>query len=249
LTRHQHTNLSNSRNNIESLEVRIGFSFKREVFFIIAGALVGGLAMMIPLTFFNFGSHPGYVIWEVFGHIVGVHSPITATIAAGLLIHLTAATCIGIIAGIFLYKTNFLNISKPSNGLRYGLFVGMVVYLAFALPIEQFDLDDQFEHILSSPSHDENQEYQNEITFSNIHLNSMLYSIFINLLFGITLGLFSSLLTMKFGARYRCPQCDISYSRIDTLQNHLELSHSGNAPLNSMKRILILSQVSYPMSY
>ncbi|MGA9153849.1 MAG: FAD-dependent oxidoreductase, partial [Candidatus Nitrosopolaris sp.] len=56
----------------------------------------------------------------------------------------------------------------------------------------------------------------------------------------ITLGLFSSLLTMKFGARYRCPQCDISFSRIDTLQNHLELSHSGNAPLNNMKRILIL---------
>ena len=46
---------------------------------------------------------------------------------------------------------------------------------------------------------------------------------------------------MKFGAKYRCPQCDISFSRIDTLQNHLELSHSGsNAPLNNMKRILIL---------
>jgi hypothetical protein len=45
---------------------------------------------------------------------------------------------------------------------------------------------------------------------------------------------------MKFGARYRCPQCDISFSRIDTLQNHLELSHSGNVPLNNMKRILIL---------
>jgi NADH:quinone reductase (non-electrogenic) len=68
----------------------------------------------------------------------------------------------------------------------------------------------------------------------------MLYSIFINLLFGITLGLFSSLLSMKFGARYRCPQCDISFSRIDTLQNHLELAHSRNAPLYKMKRILIL---------
>ncbi|MFY9795827.1 MAG: hypothetical protein WAJ93_09065, partial [Candidatus Nitrosopolaris sp.] len=47
--------------------------------------------------------------------------------------------------------------------------------------------------------------------------------------------------SMKFGARYRCPQCDISFSRIDTLQNHLEVSHSGNnVPLNNMKRILIL---------
>ena len=133
--------------------------------------------------------------------------------------------------------------------MRYGFLVGTIVYLIFALPVEQFDLDREFEHTLSSSNlvgntshnHEENREYQNEITFSNIHLNSILYSIFINLLFGITLGLFSSLLSMKFGARYRCPQCDISFSRIDTLQNHLELSHSGNnAPLNNMKRILIL---------
>jgi hypothetical protein len=73
--------------------------------------------MMIPLTFFNIGSHPGYVTWEVFGHILGVHSPITATIAASLPIHLIIATCIGIRAGLFLFKTNIFNISKPSNGL------------------------------------------------------------------------------------------------------------------------------------
>ena len=132
----QHQDSADKRPGIETQEVRIDFSFKREVFFIIAGALVGGLAMMIPLTFFNIGSHPGYVTWEVFGHIVGVHSPITATIAAGLLIHLVTATYIGIIAGLFLYKTNILNISKPSNGLRYGLLVGTVVYLVFALPVE-----------------------------------------------------------------------------------------------------------------
>src|SRR5215471_16119848 len=157
------------------------------------------------------------------------------TLTVGLLIHLITAICIGIIAGLFLYKTNILNISKPSNGLRYGLLVGTVVYL-----VEQFDLDAQFEHTLSSSYHEESREYQKEISFSNIHLNSMLYSISINLLFGITLGLFSSLLTIKFGARYRCPQCDISFSRIDTLQNHLELYHSGNTPSNTMKRILIL---------
>jgi hypothetical protein len=117
-----------------------------------------------------------------------VHLPMSATIAAGLLIHLITATCIGIIAGLFLYKTNILNISKPSNGLRYGLLVGTIVYLVFALPVEQFDLDAQFEHTLSSPYHEESREYQNEITFSNIHLNSMLYSILINLLLRHYLG-------------------------------------------------------------
>jgi NADH dehydrogenase len=228
----------NKRPDIDQ-EVRIDFSLRREVFFIIAGALVGGLVIMIPLTFFNIGSHPGYVTWEVFGHMVGVNSPISATITAGLIIHLTTATCIGVIAGLFLYKTNILNISKPSNGLRFGLLVGTIVYLVFALPVEQFDLDAQFEQTLSSFTHEENREYRNEITFSNIHLNSILYSISINLLFGIMLGLFSSLLTMKFGARYRCPQCEISFSRIDTLQNHLKISH-GNAPLTNIKRILIL---------
>ncbi|MRN69205.1 MAG: hypothetical protein FIO04_05835, partial [Nitrosopumilales archaeon] len=61
----------------------------------------------------------------------------------------------------------------------------------------------------------------------------------INLLFGITLGLFSSLLSIKFGARYRCPHdCDISFSRIDTLQNHLQFVHSKK-PLNR-KRIVII---------
>jgi hypothetical protein len=145
LTRHQHTNPSKSRPNIESREVRIDFSFRREVFFIIAGALVGGLVMTIPLTFFNV-SRPSeyYLTWIVFGRIVGVYSPITAAIAAGFLIHLVTATCIGIIAGLFLYKSNILNISKPSNGLRYGFLVGMIVYLIFSIPVAQFVLKPEF---------------------------------------------------------------------------------------------------------
>jgi NADH dehydrogenase len=70
-------------------------------------------------------------------------------------------------------------------------------------------------------------------------LYSTIFSVAINLLFGITLGLFSSLLSRKFGARYRCPQdCDISFSRIDTLQNHLQFVHGGK-PMNR-KRIVIL---------
>jgi predicted membrane-bound dolichyl-phosphate-mannose-protein mannosyltransferase len=77
---------------------------------------------------------------------VGVHSSINAAVAAGLLIHITTATCIGIIAGLFLYKTNILNISKPSNGLRYGILVGAIVYIIFAIPVAQYFLDDEFEH-------------------------------------------------------------------------------------------------------
>jgi len=51
--------------------------------------------------------------------------------------------------------------------------------------------------------------------------------------------LFSSLLSIKFGARYRCPQdCDISFSRIDTLQNHLQFVHGSKRM--DRKRIVIL---------
>jgi hypothetical protein len=80
---------------------------------------------------------------------VGVHSPISSVIIAGILIHIVTGTSIGIISGIFLYKTNILNISKPSNGLRYGLLVGALVYLIFAIPVEQFVLNPEFGHTLS----------------------------------------------------------------------------------------------------
>jgi hypothetical protein len=57
--------------------------------------------------------------------------------------------------------------------------------------------------------------------------------------------LFSSFLSIKFGARYRCPSCDISFSRIDILQNHLALAHSSRDNDNQQqttnrKRIVIL---------
>ncbi len=67
----------------------------------------------------------------------GVHSEYggeyTATILAGMSIHLVTAISIGIAVGIFLYKTGILNISKPSNGLLYGLFTGSVAFFVFYL--------------------------------------------------------------------------------------------------------------------
>lgn len=172
-----------------------------------------------------------------------------------------------------MYKTNILNISKPSNGLRYGLFVGALVYMIFSIPVGQFVLNPEFRHTLSNNGNfDKNNKnngdgnsdivgYKAEkslstksdgvgapegvsnnmattTTFSNIQLNSIIFSILINLLFGVTLGLFSSLLSIQFGSRYRCPSCEISFSRIDILQSHLELVH-GDKPINR-QRIVIL---------
>src|ERR671924_434575 len=132
---------------------KIDFSFKREVFFIIAGALAGAIMYVIPITVFAIEQGSLYYLtWIVFGHIVGVYSPISSVIVAGFLLHIVVATSIGIIAGLFLYKTNILNISKPSNGLKYGLFVGSLVFVVFAIPVQQFVLGPEFARTIGSIS-------------------------------------------------------------------------------------------------
>ena len=142
--------------------------------------------------------------------------------------------------------------------------MGILVYLIFTIPVEEFVLNPEFRHALvannNNPIHRSNESTNkanndkvqagqrpnvnnnNNIVFSNFQLASILYSILINLLFGITLGLFSSLLSIKFGARHICPSCDISFSRIDILQNHLQLIHGGNDKQQTIdrKRIVIL---------
>jgi len=166
-------------------------------------------------------------------------------------IHIVVGISIGIISGIFLYKTNILNISKPSNGLKYGLFVGILVYLIFSIPVQHFVLNLEFRHILVhnnsnnniNNNNSSNSNNNNSIIFSNFQVFSILYSIFINLLFGITLGLSASFLSIKFGARYRCPSCDISFSRIDILQTHLLFVHTDDYDKHqttNRKRIVIL---------
>jgi hypothetical protein len=241
-------------------EFKIDFSFRSEVFFIIAGTLMGAIAYVIPITVFAIeGGSSYYLTWIVFGHIAGVYSPITSVITAGFMLHVLTATCIGIIAGLFLYKTNILNISKPSNGLKYGLFVGSLVFAIFAIPVQEFVLGPEYARTVgsssstitttttttnTSPAVTENYQpmvsrtsiFSNQITFNQ--LRAIIDSLIINLFFGITLGLFSSFLSSKFGTRYRCPKCDISFSRVDSLQHHLELIH-GSKPIHP-KRILIL---------
>jgi NADH dehydrogenase FAD-containing subunit len=242
---------------------KIDFSFRREVFFIIAGAFAGAIAYVIPITIFAIGQGSSYYLtWIVFGHIAGFYSPISSVIIAGFMLHILVATTIGIISGLFLYKTNILNISKPSNGLKYGLFVGSLIFVIFAIPVQEFVLGPEFartigstsvtstmdnniqppaaleesQPMISQPSIPSSPSSTNQPIFNQ--LRALLNSLLINLVFGITLGLFSSLLSIKFGARYRCPRCDISFSRVDSLQHHLELVH-GTRPIHP-KRILIL---------
>lgn len=216
----------------------VDFSFKREVFFVVIGAIVGAVAMVIPKTLFEVQlGLPYYLTWIVFGHIAGVYSSASASIIAGAMLHIITAVSIGVVTGIFLYKTNILNISKPSNGVIYGLITGIVVFAVFFIPVNQFVLSPEIIDILPEvqPSTTEAQA-ANMIRENQSSI--MIGSIVMHLVFGVTLGIISSLLEIKFGAKYRCPKCEISFSRIDSLQKHLDLVHR-TTPIQR-KRILVL---------
>jgi hypothetical protein len=59
-----------------------------------------------------------------------------------------------------------------------------------------------------------------------------------HLIFGVTVAFFSSVISIRFGTRYRCSRCDISFSRIDSYRKYKELVH-GIKPIQLL-RILIL---------
>jgi hypothetical protein len=94
--------------------IRVDFSLKREVFFVVIGAIVGAVTFVIPKAIFEVEMGlPYYLTWIAFGHVVGVYS--SGSVIAGIAIHMLTAISIGIVVGIFLYKTGILNISKLSN--------------------------------------------------------------------------------------------------------------------------------------
>ena len=119
--------------------IRVDFSLRREVFFVVVGAIVGGMIMIIPKTILEVGMGlPYYLTWVAFGHIVGIYSSASVIVGITLHIHILTAISIGVIIGIFLYKSGILNISKISNGLIFGLLTGSAVFTIFFIPLQQF---------------------------------------------------------------------------------------------------------------
>ncbi len=254
---------------------RIDFSLRREVFFVVIGAILGAVTMVIPITLLYTGlGLPYYLTWMAFGHVIGVYSP-SSSIIAGIAIHLITAISIGIALGVFLYKTGILNISKLSNGLLYGLLAGSVVFAVFFIPVYQFILAPEITRTMEAvkvPTTSQGKQYPTLTTTtstpqyqysSNITSSQgkqyptlttttstpqyqyssnitvvMIVWLIIHLVFGTVLGGISSSLSIRFGSRYRCAKCDISFSRIDLLQKHIQLVHSAT-PIQ-LKRILIL---------
>ena len=141
-------------------KIKIDFSLKREVFFVVVGAIIGAIIFVIPKTIFDVAmGMPYYLSWLVFGHVIGVYSSSTVIIA-GIGIHMVTAISIGVVIGIFLYKTGILNISKPSNGIIYGIFAGYVVFIIFFIPVYQFVLIPETVNTLQEFSDDEKELYK-----------------------------------------------------------------------------------------
>lgn len=228
--------------------VRVDFSLRREVFFVVIGAILGAVTMVVPITFLYIElGLPYYLTWMAFGHVIGVYSPSSSSITAGIAIHLITAISIGIAVGVFLYKTGILNISKLSNGLLYGLLAGSIVFVVFFLPVYQFILSPEITRTMATmkgSTTSQSGEYSTTTTtspqyqYTNNITVVMIVWLLIHLAFGIVLGAVSSSISIRFGSRYRCAKCDISFSRIDLLQKHILLVHSAT-PIQ-LKRILIL---------
>jgi NADH:ubiquinone reductase (H+-translocating) len=229
---------------------RVDFSLRREVFFVVIGAIIGAITMVVPITFLYTGlGLPYYLTWMAFGHVIGVYSS-SSSIIAGIAIHLITAISIGIALGVFLYKTGILNISKLSNGLLYGLLAGSIVFVVFFIPVYQSILAPEITRTMAAmkvTTTSQGKEYATttitatsttQYHYANNFTVIMIVWLLIHLVFGTVLGAVSSSISIRFGSRYRCAKCDISFSRIDSLQKHIQLVH-GTTP-TQLKRILIL---------
>ena len=109
--------------------------------------------------------------------------------------------------------------------------------MLYAIPVNEFVLIPENIRTIADidptlSEHEVSQQFQAD------KLNILFNSLLINLLFGITLGLVSSILSIKFGARYKCNICNVSFSRIDIIRKHLQLVHRRQ-PI-SQKKIVIL---------
>ncbi|MGI9010302.1 MAG: hypothetical protein ACR2F1_03825 [Nitrososphaeraceae archaeon] len=200
--------------------------------YVVVGAIIGAITMILPRTIYEFISGTSYdTSWIIFGHVIGVYSSFAAT--AGFIIHLITAISIGIVTGIFLYKINILNISNPINGFIYGIFAGTIIFVVWAIPINEFVLIPENIRTIADidPTLSE-REVSQQIQSNKLIV--FLKSLFINLLFGITLGLVSSFLSIKFGARYKCNICNVSFSRIDIIRKHLQFVHLVEILLNKL---------------
>jgi len=219
--------------NTNHINPIVNFSLRKEVFFVVVGSIVGAFTMHLPIMFSDLIGDSSYNVWLlVAAKIVNSTQP-----EIGLALHFFVATIIGIVTGIFLLKVLRFNISRIPKGLAYGIISGIVVFIVFAIPVSQIFLGPNTIEVLSKINPDMSS-LQIAQEMERGFLNQMLNSLFMHVVWGVTLGIISSLLTRKIGANYLCQVCNIEFSNIRTYEHHKENVHVNPSP--NLKKILIL---------
>ena len=72
----------------------------------------------------------------------------------------------------------------------------------------------------------------------NSFVTQMLNSLLMHIIWGLTLGIVTSLFTRKIGANYLCRKCNIEFSKLQTWNHHYKHVHENPTPF--MKKILII---------
>ncbi len=211
----------------------VNFSLRKEVFFVTVGSIVGAFTMHLPIMFLDLFGSSSYQIWLLTAaKIANSSQP-----EIGFALHFFVATIIGIVTGIFLHKILRFNISRIPKGVIYGIISGTVVFVVFAIPVSQIFLAPNTIEILSEINPEMNPLQIAQEVKANFQ-NQMINSLFMHLVWGVTLGTISSVLTRKIGADYLCHVCNIEFSNIKTYEHHKENVHENPSP--KMKKILIL---------
>jgi len=222
-----------SSKNKKSRYLRVEFSLRKEIFFVAIGSIIGGLTMHLPRIFLDITTQTQYLVTLlVLARVAGSDSP-----EVGFALHIAVATIIGIVTGVFLHKVIKINISKIKNGLIYGIFAGVVVFVVFAIPVSQLFLGPNMVELLAELDPEMTFLEASEVVNQNL-VSGLIESFFMHIIWGLTVGVLASLLTRKIGANYRCHICDIEFSKISTYEKHVENVHENPSP--SVKRILIL---------
>ena len=211
----------------------VNFSLKKEVFFVTIGSIVGAFTMHLPRVFLDLIGDSSYIVTLlVSAQVVNSTEPFV-----GFLLHIFVATTIGIVTGVLLYKVIKFNLSKISMGLVYGIIAGVAVFVIFAIPVSQLLLGPNTAEILSQLN-PEISYIQAVQEVERNFISQMLGSLFMHIIWGVTLGMISSLFTRNMGANYLCKICNIEFSKLQTWKHHQVHVHENPSP--SMKKIIIV---------
>ncbi|MDI1496326.1 MAG: Pyridine nucleotide-disulfide oxidoreductase [Cenarchaeum symbiont of Oopsacas minuta] len=220
------------RKTIIPSQMRVGFSLKKEVFFVTFASIIGAAFMHTPRLIIGDGDFAQYrITLLIIARTLGSESYFV-----GFVIHIGVAIIIGIIIGVLLHKILKFNMSSFVHGIIYGSFSGIVVFAVFAIPVATLILMPNSIQVIQMIN--ENNMFGSEHVTSISLISGIVDMFVMHIIWGLSLGTISSILTRAGGTNYRCHICDIEFSKESTCRKHISHIHENPSP--HIKKILIL---------